>query len=155
MGKGPRASSLTLSVCLSSIPCPGSIFHQLLALFLYGTCHCSSLAKLVHGSALFLWTRCPLLSPVLKLSPTWPSAGFGGGGGYCCHCLIKCHLPGTEELELRNDAFTPEALSQWDAQHANCPLEQRQRPAASRTSGQDIRVRPDFYSNTTTSKPLL
>lgn len=79
MGKGPRASSLTLSVCLSSIPCPGSIFHQLLALFLYGTCHCSPLAKLVHGSALFLWTRCPLLSPVLKLSPTWPSAGFGGG----------------------------------------------------------------------------
>lgn len=61
--KGPRALSLSVLH-----PCPGPIFHQLLALFLHRTCHCSPLAKLVHGSALFPWTRSPLLSLLSRSS---------------------------------------------------------------------------------------
>lgn len=39
-----------------------------------------TVAKLVHGSALFPWTRSPLLSPVLKLSGSEPSTEFQEGG---------------------------------------------------------------------------
>lgn len=143
--KDPIASSLCPP------PLPGSIFYQLLALFLYRTCHCSPHAKLVHGSALFPWTRSPLLSPLSCPEALWIRT-ISRIGVYCCLCLAKCDLPGTENcwLELCNDAFPPEALSRWDAQHVNCRLEWGQE---SLLQGLQHRILGPDLASTKTLKP--